>query len=283
MELINKDCYHPKSFIGLISISPIQLRDGPCRQLERFEKIFTSKGRYNMSKKQWKVPLYEQVKRHLINQMKEEQWQPGDEIPSERELMQEFNVSRTTVRQAILELARAGIIETRRGAVARVKDNKKDDFYPQGFVHHEIGQKFSLKVLRSEYLTDDPFSKHHLNLDDGEKTFYTERIRVADGLPIGIQKMYTPQYVGELIEDQIHAWYDVFPVLGMHEVFYNHLTENITAEIANQYEADLLGISPGDPLIVVHRKAIRKERQPIEYSILKYIPTYFDYRVQMVQ
>src|SRR5699024_7102955 len=157
----------------------------------------------------------------------------------------------------------------------------KDDFYTQGVAHHEIGQTFSAKVLRSEYLKNHPYPNHYLELHDDETAYFTERIRIADGVPIGIQKMYTPRYVGEIIEDKIYTWYDVFPVLGMHGVYYNHLEENITAVLANQYDADLLGITCGDPLIVVYRRAIGEDRQPIEYSILKYIPAYFNYRAQI--
>jgi len=233
-----------------------------------------------MSKQQRKIPLYIQIKRKLIDKIKEREWVPGDPLPSEGQLMQQFNVSRTTIRQTIRELAHDGIIETRRGAVARVKETPKDELENPGVVHHESGGEFSIKVLRSKYVYDHYFAQQQLQIEDA-KIFFLERLRIADGTPIGFQQLYTPAYIGELIENEASAWFDIFPVLGMNSVNYSSIKEDVTASLVNQYEADLMGITSGDPLIEISRVTLGTDHRPIEFSKTKYLPAHFNYRIEI--
>lgn len=234
-----------------------------------------------MSKPQRKLPLYLQVKRKLVDRIKDNEWVPGDPIPSESQLMQSYNVSRTTIRQAIRDLTNDGIIETRRGTVARVKQTPNDEMQNPGVLHHESGDKFSIKVLRSNYASDHYFAKSQLQMEDDEEVYFLERLRLADEIPIGFQQLFTPAYIGEILEGEAASWFDIFPVLGMNAVYYSTIKENITATLANQYEADLLGITSGDPLIDIRRVTLGNDSKPIEYSRTKYVPAHFNYRIEI--
>ncbi|MDQ0352199.1 GntR family transcriptional regulator [Alkalibacillus filiformis] len=234
-----------------------------------------------MTDQQRKIPLYLQIKRKLIDRIKSGDLTPGDAIPSESQLMQEYNVSRTTVRQAIRDLANDEIVETRRGAVARVKEAPKEELHNPGVVHHELGEDFSVKVLRSKFVDDHYFSKKKLELEDDAEVFTLERLRLANGYPIGIQQLFTPTYIGEILGDEGDKWFDIFPILGMHGVNYSTIKESVSATIANRYEADLLGITSGDPLIEISRVTLGVDYNPIEYSKTRYLPNAFDYRIEI--
>ena len=234
-----------------------------------------------MSKHQRMLPLYLQIKRKLVDRIKDNEWMPGDAIPSESQLMQSYNVSRTTIRQAIRDLANDGIIETHRGKVARVKQKPNDGMQNPGVLHHESGEKFSAKVLRSTYTVDHYFAKNQLQLENDEEVYFLERLRIADGTPIGFQQLFTPAHIGELIAGEAESWFDIFPLLGMHAVYYSAIKENVTATLANQYEADLLGIMSGDPLIDISRVTLGNDNRPIEYSRTKYVPIHFNYRIEI--
>lgn len=62
--------------------------------------------------------VFQQLKAILING----EWRPGDKVPSENELAEQFDVSRITVRQALQRLGALGLIETRRGEGSFVKE-----------------------------------------------------------------------------------------------------------------------------------------------------------------
>ena len=61
------------------------------------------------------LPIYYQLKELIREKIATGEWKPGDLIPSERELCEEHGISRMTVRQAIQELLREGIVTIRRG------------------------------------------------------------------------------------------------------------------------------------------------------------------------
>jgi len=61
------------------------------------------------------VPLYHQVAERLRQQLKTERWEPGKQLPGEHDLCRQFGVTRPTVRQALDNLVREGLIMKRRG------------------------------------------------------------------------------------------------------------------------------------------------------------------------
>jgi DNA-binding GntR family transcriptional regulator len=62
------------------------------------------------------VPLYERVRQSIASSLANGTYTPGDKLPSETRLAEEFGVNRLTVRRAIEELARAGAVESRQGS-----------------------------------------------------------------------------------------------------------------------------------------------------------------------
>jgi GntR family transcriptional regulator, sialic acid-inducible nan operon repressor len=64
--------------------------------------------------------LFEQISEVLEGQIRAREFAEGDELPSERELMQQFNVGRPAVREALFHLQSMGLIELKSGARARV-------------------------------------------------------------------------------------------------------------------------------------------------------------------
>ena len=62
------------------------------------------------------IPIYYQVTLDLRNRIQRQEWQNGDRIPSEAELAKEYGVSRVTMRQALAELVKDGLLIRHRGA-----------------------------------------------------------------------------------------------------------------------------------------------------------------------
>lgn len=67
-----------------------------------------------------RVKLYEQVSERLERRIRDQDIAPGEELPSERELMKEFGVGRPAVREALFHLQKMGLVEVKAGARARV-------------------------------------------------------------------------------------------------------------------------------------------------------------------
>ncbi|ARI78919.1 GntR family transcriptional regulator [Halobacillus mangrovi] len=234
-----------------------------------------------MSEKQRKLPLYIQIKNKMITNIKEGVWGPGSSIPSESQLMEQFNVSRTTIRQSIRELSQNGVLETRRGAPTKVRLVPDEQMANPGVIHHERGSQLSVKTVNERKSKEFYSAKAKLNVDDHEEVFMAERLRLADDIPIGYQQIFLPLDVAEKVHDHIEDVFDLFPKLGQKNIHYTNIKEGISASSATQREADLLGIATGEPLITISRTTLGGESVPIEYSQTKYLPSYFDYRVEI--
>jgi len=234
-----------------------------------------------MSNKQRKLPLYIQIKNKMVNNVKNGIWNPGDSIPSENQLIERYNVSRTTIRQSIRELVQEGILETSRGAPTRVREIPKEDLGNPGIVHHELGDEMSVKVLRSGRNMDRYYAKNLLELSETDEVYFLERLRIADGKPIAYQQLFVPISIGEKIKDDAPKAFDIFPTLGRFNIHYSNIKESVSASNATQYEADLLGLVPGEALIDIERTTLGLDSKPIEYSRTKYVTNAFNYRIEI--
>ncbi|WP_431800446.1 GntR family transcriptional regulator [Halobacillus andaensis] len=234
-----------------------------------------------MADNQKKLPLYTQIKNKMVRNIKEGKWNEGETIPSESQLMEYYNVSRTTIRQAVRELVQAGILETRRGAPTKVRLRPKVDMNNPGIIHHEQGHNLTVKVLRAEDTNRHYFAARQLKRPDEEELFSLDRLRFADDRPIAIQQMYLPAEIGEKIKDKTGTDFDLFPHLGRFNIHYTTIKENVSACNATRYEADLLGISPGEALIVIERVTFGLDYLPMEYSRTKYLPASFQYKIEI--
>jgi GntR family transcriptional repressor for pyruvate dehydrogenase complex len=67
-----------------------------------------------------KSKLFQQIADNLERRIRDRQLPPGSELPSERDLMKQFDVGRTAVREALFHLQRMGLVDLRAGARARV-------------------------------------------------------------------------------------------------------------------------------------------------------------------
>src|SRR5450755_4302412 len=99
------------------------------------------------------TPLYHQLTQALIDQITSQRWPSGSELPSEIQLCQQVGVSRGTLRRALAELARHGLVERKQGRGTFVAEAKFEGnvlasyaFYRAGAIAHDVGSK----VLKCE-------------------------------------------------------------------------------------------------------------------------------------
>ncbi|MGP4076756.1 GntR family transcriptional regulator [Halobacillus sp. K22] len=234
-----------------------------------------------MAENQRKLPLYMQIKNKMVHNVKNGVWKPGEAIPSESQLIEMYNVSRTTIRQSIRELVQNGVLETRRGAPARVRTIPPEKGVNPGVLHHEKGTHFSIKVLRSGKTTYAFHARNALELAEDEEIFLIERIRLADGKPIAFQQLFLPFSIGKTIENNVDTSFDIFPKLGEQGIYYSNIQEDVSASNATSFEAELLGIIPGEALIDIERTTTGSGLKPLEYSRTKYLPSGFNYKVEI--
>lgn len=142
------------------------------------------------------VPLYYQISQLIRQQIEAGELKPGEQIPTEKELQEEFNVSRSTVRQAIADLVYDGVLE-RRGTkgtfVARTK--LEQTLFGFGSFTNEMMKRnmtIESKILDFQIIPAPDVVAKHLQLAPGEQVAALERLRIINGDPVAVENWYAP-------------------------------------------------------------------------------------------
>ncbi len=214
------------------------------------------------------LPLYLQLSGALTEQIASGDLQPGDRIPSERELADALRISRITARLAIDALLESGLVYREQGRGTFVAQRKMRGL--KGFLSftEDIiarGMHPSSRILAQEVITPDEPVKQALKLNDGEPVLKLVRLRSADGDPIALQSSHIPLHVCPGLENEDLADKSLFSMLR--ERFYVHpyWTEaEVEALPAADEEARLLGVALGSPLLSVRGLTFTESFEVVE-------------------
>lgn len=223
-----------------------------------------------------RIPLYYQLMQHLRRQIEEEKYKPGDPFPSEHELCREFGVSRPTVRHALNELAREGLLHRLKGKGTFVSEPKIQQEFIQKLVSfteemEQKGLKSSTKVLRLEVMPASKKTSAYLSLAAGEPVYQLQRLRFVNDEPIVVVTTYLPQkYCSSITEKDLNNQ-SLYKILeeeyGITICKVRRILEVI---VATEEYADLLEIEEGAPIQLSKTVAWDQHNRPIESSIARY-------------
>jgi GntR family transcriptional regulator len=221
------------------------------------------------------APLYGKVEEVLASEIARGVHQPGDQLPSEDELLARFGVSRITVRRAVQNLIQRGILEIRRGRGTFVLAPKVSQELTKltGFVEDmdTHGRKASARVVSQGVVAASARVAEHLGISRGTRVMRIERVRLADSVPMSFDETYLPLDVGrEIVRNDLR----VRPIFTLLEERYGiPLSEaeySLEAAAAPRHIADALGVPEGAPIFRIERTSFTGGGKPIDYEILSY-------------
>lgn len=213
-------------------------------------------------------PKYYTVKRHLLASI--ETLEPGSPVPTERELATELGTSRTTVRQALVELVEEGRLVRRQGSGTYVAEAKMT--WPQdlaGFTEQAIanGLTPSSRLLESVRIRADDEIAEKLALRRGAAVYRIDRLRLADEQPIAVESSLLPAERFPRLGTIMRTSGSLHSVLA--DVFDVRLRlgeESIEVAPASPEHASLLQTDTGSPLLVVKRRSFALDKTPVEWG-----------------
>jgi GntR family transcriptional regulator len=221
------------------------------------------------------LPLYYQLKTYIQEKIGNGAWKPGDRIPSESEICGEFNISRTTTRQAIGELVNEGLLNRKHGvgtfvALPRIeKRMTKLTGFTQDM--RARGLQPSSRVLGKEVIDPPAHVTKRLCITDNERVILLKRLRLADGEPMGIDIVYYPyRRFANLLEEDL-AGNSLYELL---QVKYN--TTPTRSEMALSSVACLpeyarhLEVPRGRPILQIERTTFDQNDNPFEEVLAIY-------------
>jgi GntR family transcriptional regulator len=217
------------------------------------------------------VPLYAQVKDALQEMIKDGGLGPGAQLPGEPELCRLFDVSRTVIRQALRDLELQGLIRREKGVGTFVAEPKLREALFQeltGFYEDMAGKGRPpvSQVLTQEIIPATRLLAGTLRLRPGAPVVHIDRLRFVDGEPLVLVATYLPAARCPGLESVDFSRRSLYAYL---ESAYGLVIERgrrvIEAVPAGEYEAGLLGVKKGAPLVLLDSVSYLADGTPIEY------------------
>jgi GntR family transcriptional regulator len=205
-------------------------------------------------------PRHEQISDWLREQIEQGTYEVDEQLPSEKQLGEQFDVSRVTVRRALQTLESEDYIYRRQGLGSFVKERRA----AQGLVRltdfaqdmAQAGLKASSRVEHHAPETSPPAVAVHLDTDD-QTVMRLDRLRLGDERPVAFDRTWLPLFYAQLLEDHdleeetiyqiLEAEYDI-PILQGHY--------RITAANADATIAARLGVDDGEALLLIERLSL---------------------------
>lgn len=216
------------------------------------------------------APLYKEVKRKIIESIRNGEWKPGEVIPSEKKLCERFAVSMGTIRKAVDDLTGEGFLIRQQGRGTFVATHNQDRYLFTFFhVVRQDGHKEYPTVELVEFgkVKADPVAAGTLQLDPGSRLFrFVNKLELGRS-PVVVDEILLPeQLFSRLTERSLRerpaTLYQLYQEgFGVTVV---RTRERVRAVSADALRARLLGVKVGDPLLQVIRIAFSFKDQPVE-------------------
>ena len=209
--------------------------------------------------------------------------QPGSPTPSERELVQRFNVARMTVRQAMDALVAEGLLERIPGRGTFVAQPRRHVTGVSSFTEDmsRRGLLPEAQNLLARREQAGPGVAKALDITTGDAVIHWRRLRRADAVPMCIQDAYLNEVLipGFLQSGMPTSLYEALQARGLRPTWTE---DTVAADVADDEEAELLEVAPGTVVLRHSRRALVGEKV-IEVSRSVYRADRFTIWLQMGQ
>jgi len=217
------------------------------------------------------LPRYYQLREIIREKITSGHWAEGEVIPSERELGEQYGLSRMTVRQSVMDLVKEGYLYREQGRgtfVARPKITQQLSKLT-GFTEdmQSRAQSTTTKVLGREMWAADEITAEKLRIKPGQPLFRVERLRLTEAEPLALETSFI-SFIGceNLLEEDLehNSLYHLLETkYGLPPL---EAEQELEAGLAHESEAALLKIMAGGPVLLIRRTTYTERNQPLEYA-----------------
>ncbi|MFM1652826.1 GntR family transcriptional regulator [Brevibacillus sp. B_LB10_24] len=212
-------------------------------------------------------PLYYQLKELIKKKIDNGEWKQGDQLPNELHLAEEYQVSRSTVRQAILDLVREGVLYRKQGKGTFVSKPKVEGDLINFYFPTELGTKHD--PIRLSEIPCPASTAKILEVNTDEPVYEIVRLRYFGNEPAAIETSYVPAVLAPgLLNYKLEGkLYDLLPqVYGLNISKAKNYIEPI---LLDRVEAKLLEVDRSQPALKMTRLGMSLQGKPVILTISK--------------
>lgn len=235
------------------------------------------------------IPLYIQLEQIIKSQVVTGELVPGQKIPAEKEIAKQYKVSIITVRQAILDLVREGLIVRRQGKGTFVTETGRtvknimtlnaqgglEEVIPEGLLKQKV------EVLDIAMIEGPKYVARCLGLEEGAPLYCVLRRRSENGVYLSYVKNYLPAEIGKNITSADLAKYPMLYVLkNKLGIQLSQGTQYIEAIVADYEIANALSIEISSPILYLEMVIVDKANRPVDFVQTFYRADLFRYTLK---
>lgn len=217
-------------------------------------------------------PAYLLIAEKIRKQVEREQLKPGDRLPTERELVEEFGVARMTVRHALDLLQVEGLIERRRGRLGGTflysTPPVVDWLQVEGHISRVVAgeAEITTQIVELEKTRVHADITDRLRIPRKKEVWRVQRLKLRDDEPVMLGTYHFPCDIFPKIDAEIISLplgeamrerFDITPV---------YLTEKISMRQPSDEEYELLNLAEAQPLIQISRNTVARDGAVVEVS-----------------
>ncbi|WP_312641089.1 GntR family transcriptional regulator [Hydrogenoanaerobacterium sp.] len=217
------------------------------------------------------TPLYEQLQIAIKNDIMSGVYSLGERMPSEAELGEHYGISRITVRRAVQELEKEGMLERKQGKGTFVKhskfENKIDSILGFTDTLNRMGRKVVRVIHSKKIVPAEDWVADALKIEKDSSIIELKRTMYDDNQPILYDECYYPceRFPGmfDMISENISTYQLIKEVYGVH---LPRAHKRFNVEIADVMVSQRLHCSPGDPLFSIFKLTFDEKDKPVQIS-----------------
>jgi GntR family transcriptional regulator len=232
------------------------------------------------------VPLYSQLKELLRTRILDGTYPPHSRMPSESELGKAFDVSRITVRQALGDLQKEGLIFKIHGKGTFVAKPKafQNVSTLQGLAESmsQMGYEVINRLTSLKQLPASARVAERLQLEEGAPVTEIKRVRLVNREPVSLEVTYVPRSIGEKLERADLVARDIFLIIENDcGIALGHADLAIDAVLADGDLTLALDVEEGAPIMRIERLTHAVDGTPLDFEYLYYRGDAFQYRLRI--
>ncbi len=227
------------------------------------------------------------VRQELLNQIEDGRQPPGSRLPAEIDLARSLGVSRTSLREALLQLQQEGTIIRRHGHGTFVRS--------AGVLHNNLDRNLSTTELIRGHgvipgtletiISSSKAGSHEaelLRVLEGSTTIVLERVRTADGRPVVFTMDVIPAALFDTVDvDPQELTRPDVSVFGFFEErlgrSVGHGRAHLRVKLASSELAARLAVDAGTPTLVIEQLNFDVAEVPVLLSLETYVADAFDF------
>lgn len=215
------------------------------------------------------IPLYHQLEAILREQISRGEFKPNDRLPAEQEIAAQYDISKVTVRQALSNLAATGIVRREQGRGTFVAEPRfaagPRELTSFSQEMRQRGLRPSSVVLERQVIPAHGAVAEKLGLREGDRVYYIRRLRLADGIPMGIQTAYIHVDLAPNLLDADLATGSLYEVLEQKYGLVPRRAREVHLAVAvAPEESRYLCIPAGSPALAAERVTFADDGRVIE-------------------